>query len=103
MTAQTLPMQMGVDVVTVKDSFRANLQSASAFSFGLDHATAGGAMAATDVYSWKEVAKIWKSGKPVYRDTATGDFSTRLESGWRVVKQPRIGLYMSYQASMDEG
>ena len=33
-------------------------------------------MAATDVYSWKEVAKIWKSQKPVYRDTATGDFYT---------------------------
>ena len=102
-TAQTLPMQFGVDVVTVKDSFRANLKPASGYAFALDHAVGSGAMAATDVYSWKEVAKIWKSGKPVYRDPSTGDFFASAGSGWKEMKSPRIGLYMSYQASMDEG
>jgi hypothetical protein len=102
-TAQTLPMQMGVEVVTVKDSFRAALKPASTYSFDLGHAVAQGAMAATDVYSWKEVAKTWKSRKPVYRDTATGDFFAEAGSGRKEVKAPRIGLYMSYQASMDEG
>jgi hypothetical protein len=101
-TAQTLPMQFGVQVVTVKDSFRAPLKSAAAFSFELDHAVPGG-MAATDVYSWKEVAKIWKSSKAVYRDTDTGDFFASAGNGRKEVKAPRIGLYMSYQASMDEG
>src|SRR5580704_10765539 len=101
-TAQTLPMQFGVDVVTVKDSFRASLKPASTYSFELDHAVPGG-MAATDVYSWKEVAKIWKSSKAVYRDTSTGDFFASAGSGRKEVKSPRIGLYMSYQASMDEG
>jgi hypothetical protein len=102
-TAQTLPMQFGVDVVTVKDSFKASLKPAASYSFALDHAVVSGGMAATDVYSWKEVAKIWKSAKAVYRDTFTGDFFTSAGSGRKEVKAPRIGLYMSYQASMDEG
>jgi hypothetical protein len=105
-TAQTLPMQMGVDVVTVKDSFRANLKPVGAhtpYSFELNHAVAAGGMAATDVSSWREVAKLWKSQKAVYRDTATGDFFASAGSGRKEVKAPRIGLYMSYQASMDEG
>ncbi|HTB10698.1 MAG TPA: M14 metallopeptidase family protein [Bryobacteraceae bacterium] len=101
-TAQTLPMQFGVDVVTVKDSFRAALKPATSYSFELDHAVSGG-MAATDVYSWKEVAKIWKASKSVYRDASTGDFFASASSGRKEVKSPRIGLYMSYQASMDEG
>jgi len=102
-TAQTLPMQFGVDVVAVKDSFRAALKPASEYSFTLDHAVAGGGMAATDVYSWKEVAKIWKASKAVYRDTATGDFFASPGNGRKELKAPRIALYMSYQASMDEG
>jgi hypothetical protein len=102
-TAQTLPMQFGVDVVTVKDSFRASLKPASAYSFALDHAVAAGGFAATDVHSWKEVTKLWKAQDVVYRDTATGDFFPSAGSGRKTVKAPRIGLYMSYQASMDEG
>jgi Zinc carboxypeptidase len=101
-TAQTLPMQFGVDVVTVKDSFRAALKPTASYSFELDHAVPGG-MAATDVYSWKEVAKIWKAGKAVYRDPSTGDFFASAGNGRKEVKAPRIALYMSYQASMDEG
>jgi hypothetical protein len=106
-TAQTLPMQFGVDVVTVKDSFRAALKPASGYSFELNHAVQAGGFAATDVASWKEVAKIWKSGKAVYRDTSTGDFFATPGSGpgagRKEVKAPRIGMYVSYQASMDEG
>ena len=102
-TAQTLPMQFGVNVVTVKDSFRAALKTSPTFSFALDHAVGSGGMAATDVYSWKEVAKIWKGSKAVYRDTATGDFFVAAGGGRKEVKAPRIALYMSYQASMDEG
>ena len=101
-TAQTLPMQFGVEVVTVKDSFRASLKPASSYSFTLDHAVSGG-LAATDVFSWKEVARIWKAQKAVYRDTSTGDFFASAGNGRKEVKSPRIGLYMSYQASMDEG
>jgi hypothetical protein len=100
-TAQTLPMQFGVEVATVKDAFRASAKLATAYSFELNHSTAG--LAATDVVSWKRVAELWKSQKPVYRDAATGDFFMSAGAGRKAMKAPRIGLYMSYQASMDEG
>jgi hypothetical protein len=102
-TAQTLPMQFGVDVTTVKDAFRASLKPVTSYSFELNHPVASGALAATDVYSWKEVAKLWKSQKPVYRDSSTGDFSQTAGAGRKVLKSPRIGLYMSYNSTMDEG
>jgi hypothetical protein len=102
-TAQTLPMQFGVNVVTVKDSFRAALKPESEYSFTLDHAVPPGGLAATDIASWKEVARLWKSKTAVYRDSSTGDFFTSTGSGRKELRAPRIGLYMSYQASMDEG
>ncbi len=102
-TAQTLPMQFGVDVVTVKDTFKANLKTSSEYSFTLNHSVESGGMAATNVYSWKEVGKLWKSQKPVYRDTTTGDFFAAPGNGRKQVKAPRIGIYQSYQSTMDEG
>jgi hypothetical protein len=102
-TAQTLPMLMGVDVVTVKDSFRATLKPTSAFSFELNRAAQPGEMAASDVYSWKRVAVLWKSQKPVYRDPSTGDFYTSAGGARKPIKAPRVGLYQSYMPSMDEG
>ena len=102
-TAQTLPMLMGVDVATVKDSFKANLKPVTQYSFDLNHPKPQGGFAATDVYSWKEVTKIWKSGKPVYRDTSTGDFYTSAGNGRKETLAPRIGMYQSYNPSMDEG
>jgi hypothetical protein len=102
-TAQTLPMLMGVDVVTVKDSFQASLKPVTQFAFDLDHPKPSGGFAATDVYSWKEVAKVWKSGKPIYRDMTTGDFYTSAGGGRKEIPAPRIGMYQSYNPSMDEG
>ena len=102
-TAQTLPMLMGVNVVAIKDSFKSALKPVTQYSFELDHSAPSGGLAATDVYSWREVAKVWKSQKPMYRDTTTGDFFTSPGSGRKEVKAPRIGLYKSYVPSMDEG
>ena len=102
-TAQTLPLQMGVTTTTAKDSFQASLKPASAYSFKLDHSVATGGWAATDVMSWKEVAKVWKSGKPIYRDTGTGDFFTAAADGRAEISAPRTGLYQAYLPSMDEG
>ena len=56
-TAQTLPMLMGVDVATVKDSFQATLSPAKQYSFDLDHPKPASSFAATDVDSWKQVAQ----------------------------------------------
>jgi hypothetical protein len=106
-TAQTLPMQMGVDTVTVKDAFslRAEFTPRAHFtySFELNHPVAKGTWAASDVASWKEVTKRWKTGQLVYRASSTGDFSLITGPNHKLLKAPRIGLYMSYQASMDEG
>ena len=102
-TAQTLPMLMGVDVATIKDAFRTDLKPAAQFSFELDHALPSGAMAASDVDSWKAVNRIWKSQQPVYREPSTGDFFASPGAGRKQVKAPRVGLYQSYVPSMDEG
>lgn len=102
-TAQTLPMLMGVDTVEVKDSFQATLNPATEFTFELDHAKPPEAWAASDVSSWKEVTRVWKSGKPIYRDTGTGDFHVTPASGRKAIPAPRIGLYQAYVPSMDEG
>ena len=96
-------MLMGVDTTAVKDKFNADLTRAAQYSFQLDHKTPSGAFAATDVYSWKEVAKIWTSGKPIYRDTSTGDFYTTAGNGRKEIAPLRVGLYKSYVANMDEG
>jgi len=102
-TAQTLPMLMGVDVATVKDRFEAALVPAKEYSFKLDHALPTGALAASDVNSWREVAKIWKSGKSVYRDAATGDFYATVADGRKEIPPLRAGLYKSYLGNIDEG
>ncbi|HLX45748.1 MAG TPA: M14 family metallopeptidase [Bryobacteraceae bacterium] len=102
-TAQTLPMLMGVNVATVKDTFRATLKPVKQYAFELDHPKPAGGFAATDVFSWKEVAKVWKSGKPVYRDTSTGDFYAAPGTDRKEITAPRIGMYQSYNPSMDEG
>ena len=102
-TAQTLPLQMGVEVATVDQKFDATLKPATQFAFELNHPKAAGALAASDVYSWKEVTKIWKSGKPVYRDTTNGDFFASAGDSRKPLAAPRIGIYKSFVPSMDEG
>jgi len=102
-TAQTLPLQMGVEVATIDQKFDATLKPAAQFAFELNHPKAAGALAASDVYSWREVTKIWKSGKAVYRDTANGDFFASAGDGRKSVAAPRTGIYKSFVPSMDEG
>ena len=102
-TAQTLPLQMGVEVATIDQKFDARLAPASQFTFELNHPNAAGAFPASDVDSWREVTKIWKSGQSVYRDTANGDFFASAGGGRKAVAAPRIGLYKSFFSSMDEG
>ncbi len=102
-TAQTLPLLMGVNTIAIKDRFNAGLTRSKQYSFQLDHQTPAGALAATDVYSWKAVARVWASGKSIYRDASTGDFYTSASSGRKEIAPLRVGLYRSYVANMDEG
>ncbi len=107
-TTQTLPLLMGVHVDTIQHSFAAPLSRAGQYAADLDvRHPAAGAMAASDIDSWRAVNRLWSSGHQVWRDTANGDFQTEprpLGSGIPIeVKRPRVGLYKSYVPTMDEG
>ncbi|MCC6367961.1 MAG: peptidase M14 [Bryobacterales bacterium] len=103
-TAQTLPLLMGVAVDTVKDQFEARTVPARAFPFAQEGKVPEGALAASNVDSWKQVTAAWKAGRPVARDGA-GNFYVNRAAGaeWKAMKKPRIGLYRSYIPVMDEG
>jgi len=96
-TAETLPLLMGVDVKAVAGSvpFSGDWQ--------VPKAAAGPALRAADTDSWFAVNKAWADGKSVWRDPATGDFSLGERPGWHPVKRPRIALYQPWIANMDEG
>jgi len=96
-TANTLPLLMGVEVKTVKQpvTFSGEWQAPAA--------AAGPVLKASDTDSWVAVNRAWKEGKPVWRDRASGDFSLAAQAGWRELKQPRIALYQPWTANMDEG
>ncbi|HYP05600.1 MAG TPA: M14 metallopeptidase family protein [Bryobacteraceae bacterium] len=102
-TAHTLPMLMGVAVDTVGTAFHAVTAPASRFEFAPVSTTA---LSGSDTESWRRLNKALDGGQPVWRDMNTGDFFVGARpsgSDARAVKRPRIGLYKSYVASMDEG
>ncbi|MBI2685173.1 MAG: peptidase M14 [Acidobacteria bacterium] len=96
-TAQTLPMLMGVKVDTIKDSFATRADRAANFDLP------GSNLTASDSNSYKAIAQAWKQGRKVYRDTTTGAFFYQPGTGRRELAQPRIGLYKSPSPIMDEG
>jgi hypothetical protein len=102
-TAQTLPLLMGVDVDTIEKPFNAGVERASEFHFELNHGVAPRALPASDSESWRSINSAWKKGGRVWRDPDTGDFYTTPQAGARELKKPRIGLYKSYMPQMDEG
>jgi hypothetical protein len=58
---------------------------------------------ASDTDGWKAANAAWAKGQSVWRNEA-GDFALANQGpGWREVKRPRIGLYKSFAANMDEG
>ncbi|MCU1258344.1 MAG: peptidase carboxypeptidase [Bryobacterales bacterium] len=98
-TAETLPLLFGVDVKTVDKPLNATLVKET---YG--DAPAATAFSASDTDAWKTANRIWKSGKPVWRDQRTGEFSASDRgAGWKKLNQPRIGLYKSFVPAMDEG
>ncbi|MBM3756141.1 MAG: peptidase M14 [Acidobacteria bacterium] len=96
-TAQTLPLLMGVRVDTVRDSFAASAERATALT------ARGESMSAADVNTYKRVNALWKDGKPVYRDRTTGKFFLEPGEGRAAIARPRIGLFKSHTPQMDEG
>jgi hypothetical protein len=102
-TAQTLPLLMGVAADTIQDRFSAPLVRTTNFTPRQQGTLKPGAWAGSDNDSWKKVNGVWKSGKSVWRDPATGDFFTTAGAGLVEKKKPRIALYRSWMSSMDEG
>ena len=104
-TAQTLPLLMGVQVDTVETPFTVALERAHGFKLALDRSLPPGALAASDVSSWRTLNQAWDSGRTVWRDTATGDFYLERPAAADVkeLKRPRVGLYRSFMPEMDEG
>ncbi|MCC7499484.1 MAG: hypothetical protein IT160_18020 [Bryobacterales bacterium] len=96
-TAQTLPLLMGVSMDTVAAPFSAR----GSISGKLPAAAPG--LSAADASTWHRVNDLWNSGRTVYRDENTGDFRVEAVPGTRPVKRPRIALYKSYQPVADEG
>jgi len=97
-TANTLPMLMGVDVETVKTAVPAS------GDYKVPAVASGSILKASDTDAWATVNRAWASGKSVWRDRSTGDFSLTAQAGWRELKRPRIGLYQPYTGNnMDEG
>jgi hypothetical protein len=96
-TAQTLPLLMGVDVKTVSAAvpFSGEWQAPAPKT--------GGVLAASDTDSWTAANRAWAQGRSVWRDPASGDFSLEARAGWRELRRPRIALYQPWMANMDEG
>ncbi len=97
-TAQTLPLLMGVAVDTIEKPFQANLEQVENFP-----RASSANLPASDIDSWRSVNEAWANGQNVFRSAANGDFFLAAAPGARPLKRPRIGLYKSYQPSMDEG
>ena len=96
-TANTLPLLMGVDAraITSPVDYEGGWQPAPAAS--------GPVLSASDTDSWVAVNKAWAGGRSIWRDPATGDFSLAARGGWKQIHRPRLALYQSYTANMDEG
>jgi len=92
-TAHTLPLLFGVEARFVDGPVEGPLQKAN-----LAPPAARDRYAASDTDGWRH------AGKPLWRNEA-GDFAlTRPDGdGWHAVTPPRIGLYQSWMADMDEG
>jgi hypothetical protein len=99
-TAETLPLLFGVDAHSVDEPVAGPLTRES-FPF---YASPARVFSAVDTDTWHTVTAMWKAGQPVWRNEQTGDFAASDQgAGWRKISSPRIALYKSWIASMDEG
>jgi hypothetical protein len=87
-TAHTLPLLFGVNVVGVNEMPTGN---------GL------GALSASNTDAWTTINKVWSAGGRVWRDPESGDFAARAGRNEVEIKRPRIALYRSWKPSIDEG
>ncbi len=99
-TAHTLPLLFGVDVKFLDRPLpgaetmkKADLSDPPRRDF----------YPASDTDGWQVANEAWARGAAVWRNEA-GDFAvSRRGPDWRELKRPRIGVYKSFMADIDEG
>ncbi|MDE3197064.1 MAG: peptidase M14 [Acidobacteriota bacterium] len=97
-TAHTLPLLFGVDSKFVDRPVAIAVKTAA-----LPSQAARDVYSASDTDGWRAANANWAAGKSIWRNQA-GDFAmSEKGTGWREIKRPRVGLYQSYMADMDEG
>ncbi len=103
-TAQTLPMLMGVAVDTVQQPFETKLQKADVFPIQIDKPRPLGVLPGSDSEAWRILAAAWQNSPGIFRDP-TGDFYLLPPGGksLKLIPKPRIGIYKSNVPNMDEG
>ena len=107
-TAHTLPLLMGVDVEPLDehaaDSLKREGFQLSGDALAMVAENPAAIFPAADTDSWLAINRIWRSGGKVWRDTATGGFSSAPHgNAWKELRRPRVGLYKSLMPSIDEG
>lgn len=96
-TAHTLPLLFGVDVKFPDQPVIGRLGADD-----LRDPAARDSYASSDTDGWQAINRWWTNGGSVWRSDA-GDFATASRPGFHEVKRPRIGLYKSWMADIDEG
>lgn len=101
-TAHTLPLLFGVEAKFVDRSPGGVLRDADLAGLAHDPAPRD-VWPASDTDAWAAANQAWARGGSVWRNEA-GDFAFSRRAGdWHEVKRPRIGLYKSWMADIDEG
>jgi len=98
-TAHTLPVLFGVDAHFTDEPVKGPLTEMSFRRYVVFQPHS-----ASDTKSWIWANNIWRRGSRVWRNSS-GDFQFDRDPGpgWHEIKRPRIGLYQSWTANMDEG
>jgi hypothetical protein len=103
-TAHTLPLLFGVDVRFINRPVNDSAANDRLNSIDLRDPPPNVIYKASDTDAWKAANTSWATGKPVWRNEA-GDFAIAAQpgTGWQEINRPRIGLYKSWMANIDEG
>jgi hypothetical protein len=106
-TAQTLPLLMGVATDEIEAPFTAQLREAREFPFQIDQArVASGALPSSDIEVYRIINSTWNSTPEIFFDRAGGNFYLIPPPGRSDLKplpRPRIAIYKSFVPNIDEG
>jgi hypothetical protein len=105
-TAQTLPLLMGVQTDVINAPFTADLRLVHNFPFTPATAPVTGALPPSDLEVWRILNQAWGSSPGIFIDRDAGLFYLMPVPGkpdLKLIRRPRIALYKSFVPSIDEG